>query len=120
MSELATVMFEERDAVIVARLKGEIDMSNADDLGRMIGRSVSNAALGVILDLSGVTYLDSAGIRLLFELGNRLGQRGQRIGVAIGEEAPLRKVLRLTNVAGEMPVFGTVDQARARLVEPEP
>jgi stage II sporulation protein AA (anti-sigma F factor antagonist) len=120
MSELATVEFEERDGVFVARLKGEIDMTNADELSRLIGRSVSNAALGIVLDLSGVMYLDSAGIRLLFELGNRLRQRGQRIGLAVGEEAPLRKVLRLTNVAGLMPVFETVEQARARVVEPEP
>lgn len=120
MSELASVTFEERDGVLVARLNGEIDMTNAEELGRMIGRSVSNTALGIVLDLSHVTYLDSAGIRLLFELGSRLRQRGQRIGLAIGEEAPLRKVLRLTNVAGVMPVSGTVEQARARVVGPEP
>jgi anti-anti-sigma factor len=119
MSELATVEFEERDGVFVARLNGEIDMTNAEDLSRKIGRSVSNAALGIVLDLSGVTYLDSAGIRLLFELENRLRQRGQRISLTIGEEAPLRKILRLTNVTGLMPVFGTVEQARAGVLEPE-
>jgi anti-anti-sigma factor len=118
--ELATVEFEELDGVSVARLKGEIDMTNAEELARVIGRSVSNTALGMVLDLSGVSYLDSAGIRMLFELGSRLRQRGQRMSLVIADETPVRRVLQLTNVGAMIPMYRTVEQARSGVVEPEP
>jgi anti-anti-sigma factor len=119
VTELATVAFEELEGVFVARLKGEIDMTNAEELTRMIGRSVSNAALGMVLDLSEVTYLDSAGIRMLFELGSRLRQRGQRMSLAIADETAVRRVLQLTNVGAMIPVYRTVEQARSGVVERE-
>ena len=47
---------------------GEIDLSNAAIIKRSIAESVSNQDLSFVLDLSGVTYLDSAGVQLLFRL----------------------------------------------------
>jgi STAS domain len=49
----------------VARLTGEIDLSNAPSLERTMLDSVPNTATGMVVDLSGVSYLDSAGIRML-------------------------------------------------------
>jgi stage II sporulation protein AA (anti-sigma F factor antagonist) len=120
MTELATVTFEERDGVFIGRLQGEIDMSNAESLTRTIGRSVSKAAAGMVLDLSDVTYLDSAGIRLLFELGRRFRQRGQRITLVLPDGAPIRRVLQLTDVTTMIAVCGTVEQAWSQVVDQEP
>jgi anti-anti-sigma factor len=119
MTELATVTFEDRDGIFVAHLAGEIDMSNAESLTKTIGRAVSNQAVGMVVDLSEVTYLDSAGIRLVFELARRLGRRGQRITLVVAERARLQRVLELTDVAAAMPVCRTVEQARSRLLDPE-
>jgi anti-anti-sigma factor len=119
MTEAATATFEEQDGLIVAHLQGEIDLSNADDLSGTIARSVPNAAIGLILNLSEVTYLDSAGIRLLFELARRLRERGQRLSLVVPDQTPLRRVLQLTNVAAMMPLCGTVERARSQILSPE-
>jgi anti-anti-sigma factor len=119
MTEIASVTFEEQDAIFVARVQGEIDTSNADGLTGTISRAVSNVLVGMILDLSQVTYLDSSGIRLVFELARRLRQRGQWICLVIGGHTPIRRVLQLTDVPAVMPVCASVEEARELMVKPE-
>ena len=72
MTPLADVRFEAVDSVVVARLEGEIDMSNAGELGTAITGRVPADAVAVVLDLGGVDYLDSAGIHVVFQLRERL------------------------------------------------
>jgi anti-sigma B factor antagonist len=55
---------EEGDRVLTAT--GEIDMSNAADLGAALDRELA-ARAAVTVDLTGVTYLDSAGVAVLFD-----------------------------------------------------
>jgi anti-sigma B factor antagonist len=119
MTELATVILEERDGIFVARVRGEIDTSNADGLTGTISRAVSNVVVGMILDLSEVSYLDSSGIRLVFELARLLRQRGQRICLVIGGHSLIQRVLQLTDVPAVMSVCGSVEEARERMMKPD-
>ena len=51
----------------VVRLAGEIDLANATTIGqRIVQRGLS--ATAVLVDLTSVSFLDSAGVRLLDEL----------------------------------------------------
>ncbi|SFW87441.1 STAS domain-containing protein [Amycolatopsis australiensis] len=45
---------------------GEIDMSNAAEFGAALDRELASGA-AVTVDLTGVTYLDSAGVSALFD-----------------------------------------------------
>ncbi|MGW3963489.1 STAS domain-containing protein [Amycolatopsis sp. NPDC005003] len=50
----------------VLTVTGEIDMSNAAEFGTALDRELA-AGPGVTVDLTGVTYLDSAGVAVLFD-----------------------------------------------------
>ena len=103
--------------VVVARLRGEIDLANARPIGSLVSGAVPNEAAGVVLDLSDVTYLDSSGVHLVFELSERLASRQQRLALVVPEEARIRRVLDLVNVRAVLPVTTTaaagVDAVRA-------
>ena len=101
------------DGVVVARLEGEVDLSNARELGERLTAAVPNAALGVVIDLSGTTYLDSSGIQLMFELAERLSSRQQQLRVAVPETAPLRRVLSVVDLESAIPIAASVDEAVA-------
>jgi anti-anti-sigma factor len=103
MSELASFAVIEADEVVVGMLSGEIDLSNAKALETEIEDAVSNTALGMVLDLSKLTYLDSSGIRLLLSLAGRLRWR---------------RVLSLAGIDSTVMLETTVDEARARLHRP--
>ena len=66
--KLADLSIETRGPVLVARLRGEVDMSNAGQLRDELNAATRNDALGLVLDLSEVEYLDSAGIHLIYRL----------------------------------------------------
>ena len=76
-------------------LSGEIDISNAAHLARALKGSVSNQDHDLVLDLSQVTYVDSAGIKVLFELASRLKDHQQRLILAIPEGSRVRRSLML-------------------------
>lgn len=68
----ATVKAETRNGVVHIMVVGEVDMANADLVADEIRSAVTNQATAVAVDLADVTYLDSAGLRLLFDLAVRL------------------------------------------------
>ncbi len=66
----------------MARLGGEIDVANAIELEAELTWAIPNTALGLIVDLSEVSFIDSTGIRCLFDLAMRLER---------GADPPLRQ-----------------------------
>jgi anti-sigma B factor antagonist/stage II sporulation protein AA (anti-sigma F factor antagonist) len=111
MTPLSGLRIDEADGVVVARLSGEIDLANARDTRDTLAAGIPNSALGVVLDLTAVTYLDSSGIHLVFDLAERLRQRQQQLRVAVPEDAPIRRVLRIVELQGVVPMFATVESA---------
>ena len=114
MSELSEVEFS-GDDVVVARLRGEIDLSNARDVGDQLSAAIPNSALGLVIDLTATDYLDSSGVHLLFDLGERLGRRQQQLRVVVPEGAPIRRVLRIVELDESVPVMAAVDDALASI-----
>jgi anti-anti-sigma factor len=107
---LGDVTFERRDEVVVAHLSGELDMSNAEDIGSAVLGAMDNEALGVVLDLTHVQYLDSAGIYVVFGMRSRLRARGQVLRLAIPAGSPVDDALRLAGVQRHVDVVETVEE----------
>ena len=114
MTELSQVEFS-GDDVIVARITGEIDLSNASEVGEKLSGAVPNTALGMVIDLTATSYLDSSGVHLLFELGERLQRRQQQLRVVVPEGGPIRRVLRIVELDETVPVMASVDDAVAQI-----
>jgi stage II sporulation protein AA (anti-sigma F factor antagonist) len=74
-------------------LSGEIDFSNAAQLARALKGSVSNMDDELVLDLSGVSYVDSAGIKVMFELARSLKDHQQRLVLVVPEGSGVRRSL---------------------------
>jgi anti-anti-sigma factor len=108
-----------RDALI-ARLSGEIDMSNAEQMGATVIGATPNEASGVILDLSAVEYLDSAGIYVVFGMRASLQARGQSLILVIPLQSPVHDALRLSGAERPGVIAETVEEALSTLRRPSP
>lgn len=115
MSDLATFTVRRDGDLLVAALTGEIDPSNASDLERSIVDAVPNDALGMLLDLTGLGYLDSAGVRLLLALADRFRWRGQQLGLVAAPDSRARKVLAMAGAESALVIEASEADARARL-----
>jgi anti-anti-sigma factor len=111
MKPLAEITIEDRGAVVVARLAGEVDLSNVDDIREQLVRAVSHDTEHLVLDLTPTQYLDSTGVRLLFEVAERLQGRRQQLRLVLDDEALVRRVVVLTQLDQRVPIDASVDAA---------
>jgi anti-anti-sigma factor len=95
----ADFQIEDSDQLRLISVSGELDMSNAEAL-EAVAMGVQSAALGVTIDLIETSYLDSAGIRVLFSVHERLRERGQRLAVVAAVDGLIGPVLELTAFNG--------------------
>jgi anti-anti-sigma factor len=104
VSGLVQVVDRHEGAVPVCEIRGELDASNVDHVLEHVVGSVANEAPGMVLDLGHTSYLDSAGVRILFELARRLRARRQELRIAVPDDGIVRRVLVLTALADVVPV----------------
>lgn len=114
---LADLNVETVGQVVVAGLDGEIDMSNARELGEALSRQVTNDALGLVVDLTEITYVDSAAIQIIYELHERLQTRGQEIRLVVAPASPIADALRIADVPAAVGTDETRDAALHALGE---
>jgi anti-sigma B factor antagonist/stage II sporulation protein AA (anti-sigma F factor antagonist) len=112
---IADVVIETRELGPIVHVRGEIDLSNAETIRSEIIDAVPREARGLVLDLTETTYLDSTGVRLLFELADRLQSRRQRLVLVVREAALVRRVLVLTKLDDAVPMHDELDAAIAAL-----
>ena len=81
------------DAELVS-LTGEIDLANSGEIGKAIVGRIRDSGK-VLIDLTTVSFLDSAGVRLLDALVGDLAAQGKRARLVVGERGPARMTLQL-------------------------
>jgi anti-sigma B factor antagonist len=111
VSELGRVSVEHREAVVVARVDGELDLSNWEQVREIVEDAVTPEADALVLDLSSTTYFDSAGVRLVFQLAERLGNRRQGLALAMGDNDVVQRVAELTGLTSHVACRRSVDDA---------
>ena len=118
MTEHPNITIAADDGVVVASLSGEIDLSNAAEITDALLGGVPNEALGLVIDLSEVSYIDSAGVRMLAELDHRLGWRAQALRVVAPEESRSRRVLEIAGLERVLSLDTTVEAAQKSVQDP--
>ncbi|MBV8950889.1 MAG: STAS domain-containing protein [Actinobacteria bacterium] len=116
---MAEVQLEHLDGALVAHLVGEVDLSNVEEVRELIIGRVSQDTGALVLDLTDTTYLDSTGVRLLFELTQRLQARRRQLCLVVTDEALVRRVILLTKLDEQVPLHDSVDDALAALRDPQ-
>jgi anti-anti-sigma factor len=114
MGDLARITVTDHDGLSVASIAGEVDISNVGQVSSAL-TELSNQALGLVVDLRAVDYLDSTGISLLHDLARRLRQRSQLLVIVSPEGSPPRRVLELTALDAQTAVFDELRPAIAAL-----
>jgi anti-anti-sigma factor len=90
-------------------------MSNADDLAAAIRSRVSNHALGLVVDLTKVSFIDSSGLAILFELARRLRSGRQQLRVVVPRESSVRTAVDLVDLGSAAGIDESVAIALAQL-----
>ncbi|MDQ1629013.1 MAG: hypothetical protein QOI54_2757 [Actinomycetota bacterium] len=110
---LANLRTENHGTSLLACLDGELDLSNVPTITRELAASVPNTALRLVLDLSEVAYMDSAGLGMLYTLGRQLRDRQQALTLVVPREAMIRRVLEVASVGSIATIYDDQEAALA-------
>jgi len=84
------------DGTPVVEVRGEIDISSAEDLRAALLRAATDTH-DVVLDFGGVTFIDSSGLRTVIQAHKQIEGRGRAL--VIERVSPVvEKVLRLSGL----------------------
>jgi anti-sigma B factor antagonist len=105
MTSASVTMRSSSPAVQIA-ISGEVDLENAEIVEDQLAAAIDNQAASVTIDVSDLTYLDSAGLRLMFALAARLEVLQIDLTIQAPPSSPARRVLELTGFANAATLEG--------------
>lgn len=91
-----SITSERREETYAVAPTGELDIATVGQLERALGAAGESDAEQILLDLSGLAFIDSTGLRLLLEVNERFGGDAGRLRVIAGSPA----VERLLDIVG--------------------
>ena len=105
------IAIEEMGSAAKVVLTGRLDISGADVVALPLA-TLSGSKSGLIIDLSGVSFLASIGIRHLVSATKALARRGGRL-VLLNPTAIVSEVLVTSGVSDLMPIVQSEGEAQS-------
>lgn len=112
MSDLPALTISEHDGVVVVAPVGEFDIAGADLLRSAFTQSLAGSGHRLVVDLAGVTFLDSMALGAIIGAGRRAAEHGGWVRL-VAPRPNVRRILRLTEVDRVLGLYDTVEQAVA-------
>lgn len=108
---------EERDNCQIFRLTGQLDaFSEPMFQQEVVGKYIQGSEKSLILDLSGIDFIDSSGIGLLVRLWKQLGGDGKAAGnFQIVTSPRVTQALKVVKLDERLPLRPSMDEALANL-----
>jgi anti-anti-sigma factor len=100
---------EPRDAAVVVAVRGELDVVTSPQFDEYLSQ-VSEGYDRVVLDLSGVDFMDTTALAVIVGHWRRQVEAGGKFLLA-GARYRYTKALWITGLADRLPLYGTVDEA---------
>jgi len=113
---LADVRIDNDGRTLFAVITGEVDMSNAPSIRLQIAESVTPEHDALIVDLSELSFIDSAGLHALIELGTVLDERRQQLLLCVPPGSQIRRAIE---IVGDEVVRRTYVDALAPFRQPD-
>ncbi|MGE2833919.1 STAS domain-containing protein [Mycobacterium sp. SMC-4] len=105
----------EVDGAVVVAAVGAVDMLTAPQLQDVITAAVDRKPSGLIIDLTDVDFLGSAGMQVLMATRNQLGPDTRFAVVADGPATS--RPLKITGISDYIEMFATLDLALKTLAD---
>ncbi|HEY1538897.1 MAG TPA: STAS domain-containing protein [Solirubrobacteraceae bacterium] len=99
----------------VVSISGEIHMTTAPDLSEHLTRTIDAGNTALVLDLSGVEFIDSTGLSVLLTALRRLSQSDGSLALVCANPTVLR-LFHVTSLDNTFAIFAGRDAACAHVL----
>jgi len=101
------------DTLRTVSISGRMDLVGTDEIATRFAALTASSGRRVVVDLVGVAFLASIGIRAIITNAKALQQRGGRMVIFVGDNQAVYKTLETTGLDSLIPLF--TDMAAAQL-----
>ena len=112
--DLLTVSVSARESdgerYTLVEVAGEADVTNSGDLQRALEAELAQQPRTLIIDLSGLRFMDSSALHALLTVNRAMDRQGGVLAL-VSPQAAVAKILRLTTADRLIPVFDSVAEA---------
>lgn len=113
IQDAATIDSEDvNENLRIIYITGRLDIQGTDAIGTKFTVLSASGERRIVVDLSGIDFLASIGIRSLVTNAKAQQQRGGRMVLYVGGNAPVAKVLRTTGINTVIPMYADAAEAR--------
>jgi anti-sigma B factor antagonist len=105
------------DGLHILQLSGEIDMQSSPELRAYLAGHADARRPALLIDFSGVEYIDSSGLATIVEYVQSSSQFGGRLAIG-GVNERVRTVFNLVRLDEIFPVHESLADARAAILPP--
>jgi anti-anti-sigma factor len=102
----------------VVRVRGELDLVTAPRLAQLLRAQLAEGCAVLVVDLTGVEFLSSAGLNALAQAGRLATTTDARIVLIGGGNRNVRMPLEMSGLASLFPLHVDLDHALAAAIEP--
>jgi anti-anti-sigma factor len=102
-----------RDAILVISVKGRLDALTAGEFEKNLLETIAQGDKKLLLDLSELQYISSAGLRSLLVLAKKLKAEAGEI-LFSGLQGPVAEVFKISGFYSIFRTFDTLDAAFQR------
>lgn len=99
-----------RQDVLIVRVEGELDMHVADEFRQRIDAALESGVRHVLLNLKGVTFVDSSGLGVILGRYKKISADGGRM-LATNIRPQVARVFELSGLLKIIRTFGTEAEA---------
>jgi len=92
-------------------LRGEVDVYTAPKLKERLVESIEGGCANIVVDLDGVSFIDSSGLGVLVSALRRARERDGSVRIVCKRDNIL-KIFRITGLDKVFPVFSDIAEAR--------
>jgi anti-sigma B factor antagonist len=96
----------------IVRMPAELDLTTSEGVAEQGCAAIARLARLVLLDLTGLSFCDARGLSAFVRIANYADAGGCGFGL-VAPRPPVAKILRISGLDSRMPVFATIDDARA-------
>jgi anti-anti-sigma factor len=111
------IQVDRDQGIPVVHVAGEMEISQAPVIRELLVGAADNRDVGVVIDLGDTTYLDSAGVNILFELADGLAKRQLRMALVVPEGGLVDRVVTLVDLASVAPVHRSLESALGQVAD---
>jgi anti-sigma B factor antagonist len=101
----------------VISVSGEIHVSTAPEFSRRLNDAIAGGKLAVVLDLSGVEFIDSTGLSVLLNGLRRVTRAGGRMAIVVTNPT-VRRLFEITRLDSTFDILATREAALALVRTP--